>query len=332
MRAIRVRRFGGPEELRVEEVEMPAPGEGEVLIEVRAAGLNYAELLQREGRYPGAPPFPFTPGFEAAGVVAAVGPGVSRVRPGARVVAMLPGQGAFAEYAIAAEQLTIPIPDSLPFEAAAALPVQAPTALLCLRVAGRLGEGESVFIPAAAGGVGSFLVQLARRLGAGTIIAGASTEEKRATARRLGADLAIDYTRPDWPDRVRAATGGRGADVVFDMSGGVVGEQSLKALAPQGRLVLFGADSPHATRFGHEQVAQIVHQNQAVVGFNLPALPPDLHASALAEVLGLIGAGQIEVLVGQTFPLAEVAGAHRAMAERRTSGKVVILPRRPERG
>ncbi|MCY1022788.1 quinone oxidoreductase family protein [Pyxidicoccus sp. MSG2] len=331
MKAMRLLRFGGPEELLLEELETPAPGEGEVLIQVHAAGLNYAELLQRAGRVPGAPNPPFTPGYEAAGIISAVGSGVSRLQKGTRVVAMLPAQGAFAELAVAPAPLVTPIPDDLPFEKAVALLSQAPAALAGLRVAARLREGETVFIPAAAGGVGSFMVQLAKQLGAGRVIAGASSEEKRALARRLGADVTVDSTRADWPERVRDATEGRGADVVFERDGGEAFARSLRALAPRGRMVVFGADSMFSTSVSSEQFTQLLFQNQSLVGFALPALPPEVQGETLRDVFALVASGKLEVVVGQTFALRELADAHRALAQRKTSGKVVILPNAPAR-
>ncbi|QRK07361.1 zinc-binding dehydrogenase [Archangium violaceum] len=292
---------------------------------MHAAGLNYAEVLLRDGRLPGAPSLPFTPGYEAAGVITAVGSGVAHLRSGARVVAMLPNQGAFAELALAPASLITPIPDGLPFDKAVALLNQAPTALAALRIAARVQDGDAVFIPAASGGVGSFLVQLTRRFGARRVIAGASTEEKRALARRLGADIAIDYTRVDWPERVREVTEGRGADVVFERSGGDIFAQSLRALAPRGRLVVFGADSPLGTQVNGEQLMRMTYQNQALVGFSLPALPSDVQAAALREAFELVAKSELEV-ISQTFALGELADAHRAMEQRKTSGKVVILP------
>ncbi|NMO17860.1 NADPH:quinone oxidoreductase family protein [Pyxidicoccus fallax] len=326
MKAMRLLRFGGPEELRLEDVTPPVPGAGDVLIQVHAAGLNYSELPLRAGRLPGAPPPPFVPGFEAAGVVREVGQEVTHLKPGARVVAMLPGQGTFAELAVAPAALVTPIPDALPFEKAVALLSQAPAALAGLRVAGQLKKGEAVFIPAAAGGVGSFMVQLAKALGAGRVIAGASTEEKRALARRLGADVVLDYTRPDWPERVREATDGRGADVVFERDGGDALGQSLRALAPQGRLVVFGVDSMFGTSLRAEQVTQLLFQNQRFVGFSFPALPPEVQAEVLREVFERVMAGTLEVVVERTFGLHELPEAHRALEQRKTSGKVVILP------
>ncbi|MBJ6763717.1 NADPH:quinone oxidoreductase family protein [Myxococcaceae bacterium JPH2] len=325
MKAVQLRRLGGPEELRVEEVATPVPGEGEVLVEVRAAGLNYAELLLRAGQLPG-PALPYVPGFEAAGIVSAVGQGVSQVSKGARVAAMLPTQGAFAEYARVPAAQLVPIPESLSFAQATALLSQAPTALMALRDAARLQKGESVFIPSAAGGVGSFLVQFAQRMGAGRVIAGASTAEKREVARRLGADVTVDTSATDWPERIREATGGRGADIVFERGGGEVFTLSLRALAPRGRLVTFGVDSMRGARMTEEQLAGFIFQNQSLVGFATVGLPPEVQAAALRDAMDWVTSGRLEILLGRTFGLEEAAEAHRAMAERRTSGKVVIVP------
>ncbi len=324
MKAIVLRALGGPEQLQLEDADRPDPGDGEVRIRVHAAGLNYTDLGQREGRVPGVPPLPFTPGVEAAGVVDVVGPGVHAIAVGSRVVAVLPRQGALAEYAVAMAASVTVIPPSLTFEKAVALPVQAPTALLALRLGAQLRDGETVVVPAAAGGVGSFLVQLAKRLGAARVIGIASSEAKRALAARLGTDVTIDGSQADWVDRVRAATDGRGADVVFERSGGEVTAESLKALAPRGRLVVFGVDSMFDTQIGKEQMLSLVAQNQSIVGFATFSLQPAVMNQALGEILSLVERGAIEVVVGQTFALENVADAHRAMAERKTTGKVVI--------
>lgn len=323
MRAVRVQEFGGPEVLRVDEVATPSPGPDEVRIRVQAAGLNYTDLLQREGRLPGAPP-PFIPGVEVAGVVDAVGSAVGGLTPGARVVAVLPGQGAFAEYAVAPANAVTTIPDGLRFEQAVALPVQATAALLALRLGAALRPGQSVFVPSAGGGVGSFLLQFARRLGASRVVAGASHEAKRALARRLGAAVTIDSTREDWPERVREATDGRGVDIVLVMGGGETVAQSLRAVAPGGRLVLLGVESMLDTQLSRAEVGNLVAQNQALVGFASFTLPAEVTRSALREVVALAESGAIEAVVGQIFGLDEVAAAHRAMASRSTLGKLVV--------
>ncbi|WP_163864252.1 quinone oxidoreductase family protein [Myxococcus eversor] len=324
MKAIRLHRFGGPEELRLDDVPTPTPGDGEVRIRVHASGLNFTDLGQREGRMPGTPPLPFVPGLEAAGVVDSLGPGVQGLTKGARVVAILPNQGAFAGYAIAPTATVLALPDPVSFEQAVCLPAQAPTALLGLREGARLREGESVYIPSAAGGVGTFLVQLAKRMGASRVIGGASTEAKRDLVLRLGADAAVDTSHADWPARVREATGGLGADVVFVAGGGELPARSLQALAFRGRLVLFGAESMFDTQWSREQMTGVLAQNQSIVGFATFTLPFEQRQAALREALSLVERGQLQTVIGQTFPLEAVSQAHREMAERSTTGKVVI--------
>ncbi|QDE67312.1 quinone oxidoreductase family protein [Myxococcus xanthus] len=324
MKAIQLREFGGPEQLRLEEVPIPTPGDHEVRLRVHVAGLNFTDLGQREGRLLGTPPLPFIPGLEAAGVIDAVGSAVQGLASGMRVVALLPNQGAFAEYALAPASALLPIPAAVSFEQAVALPSQAPTALLGLRVGARLQAGESVFIPSAAGGVGTLLVQLARTLGASRVIGGASSEPKRALVTRLGADAAVDTTQPDWPARVREATGGRGADVVFVSGGAEAGARGLQALAARGRLVLFGAESMFDSQWSREQMMGLVAQNQSIVGFATFTLPLEERQAALREALSRVEAGSLRVVVGQTFPLADVASAHHALAARTTTGKAII--------
>ncbi len=326
MKAIRVRAFGGPDELRVEDIEIPTPGEGEVRLRVYAAGMNFTDLKLLDGTIPGAPAFPLTPGAEAAGTVDAVGPGVHGIVTGARVVAVLPRLGAFAEYAIAQAADVTSIPPTLAFEKAVALRVQAPTALLALRSAARPRDGETVVVPAAAGGVGSFLVQLAKRFGA-RVIGAASSEEKRALAMHLGADVTIDSTAVDWPDRVREETAGRGADVVLVMNGGATTAQSLGALASRGRVVLYGVEAMLDTSLGREQLMSLVAQNQSIIGFATFTLPREEVRAALDEVIALVGRGELEVVVGETFALQDVPAAYRAMTARKTTGKVVIRVR-----
>ncbi|MCE9670903.1 zinc-binding alcohol dehydrogenase family protein [Myxococcus stipitatus] len=324
MKAIRLRQFGGPEQLHLEEQPEPTPSEHEVRLRVHAAGLNFTDLWQREGRLPGAPPPPFTPGMEAAGVIDTVGASVRGLEPGARVVALLPAQGALAEYAVTPAASVLPIPRGVSFEQAVALPAQAPTALLGLRVGARLQPGESVFIPSAAGGVGTLLVQLARRFGASRVIGGVGGESKRALVQRLGADAVVDTSRPDWPTRVREATAGRGADIVFVSGGAEAGALALQALAPRGRLVLFGAQSLFESQWSREQMMGAVAQNQSITGFATFSLPWEERQDALREALALVESGTLEVVIGQAFSLEDTARAHRALEARTTTGKVVI--------
>ncbi len=322
MKAIRIHETGGPEVMHLEEVEIPTPAQGEVLIKVAAAGVNYADLAQRQGAYLTRTRTPMTMGFEVVGVIAAHGPGVSAPPVGTRVIAFV--EGGYAEYAVASASTIIPIPENLDFTHAAAFAVQGLTAYQTLRESGRLQPGESVLVQAAAGGVGTLAVQLARLMGAGTVIGTASNEQKLDLVLRLGADAAINYTQNDWVEQVKQATGGRGVDVVLEVVGGAIAEQCLQCLAPFGRMVVIGAASGQRVQFSG---IQLMYKNLSIVGYWLTAWlsRPDRIAAATIELMQYLASGVLQIIVGQTYPLAEAAEAHRAIAERRTTGKVVLL-------
>lgn len=322
MKAIRIHETGGPEVMHLEEVETPTPAQGEILIKVAAAGVNYADLAQRQGAYLTRTHTPMTMGFEVAGTIAALGPGVSAPPVGTRVIAFV--EGGYAEYAIASASTIIPIPENLDFVHAAAFAVQGLTAYQTLRESGRFQPGESVLVQAAAGGVGTLAVQLARLMGAGKVIGTASNELKLDLVRRLGADAAINYTQNDWVEQVKQTTGGRGVDVVLEVVGGPIAEQCLQCLAPFGRMVVIGAASGQLVQFSG---IQLMYKNLSVVGYWLAAWlsRPDRIAAATIELMQYLSTGTLQIVVGQTYPLAEAAEAHRAIAERRTSGKVVLL-------
>jgi NADPH2:quinone reductase len=324
MNAVRVSEFGGPEVLENARIERPEPGEGEVLIEVRSVGVNYADTMRRQDRYVLRQSLPFVPGSEVAGTVAALGPGVEGVSVGDRVVTLL-GTGGYAEYAAAPAQGLIPIPNGLDFDYAAAIPLQGLTAYHVLKTSGQLREGESVVVHAAAGGVGTLAVQMAKLLGAGTVIATASTPEKLELARSLGADVLIDYTEEDWPERVKEATGGRGADVILEMVGGDFPQKNLRCLATFGRMVVYGAASGER---GSIVPIDLLRKNHAVIGFFLPVIMrrPDLLLPSLNEILAWIGSGEVKLNIGARFPLSRAAEAHRALEGRETTGKIVLNP------
>ena len=322
MKAIRVHELGDPDVMRLEEIEKPAPREGEVLIQVAAAGINYADLSQRQGTYLTRTHVPMTPGLEVAGTVAELGPGVSTPAVGTRVAAF--ANGGYAEYATAAASAVLPIPSHLDFSRAAAFPLQGLTAYQLLRESARLEQGESVLVHAAAGGVGTLAVQLARLMGAGKVLGTASRASKLELVSRLGADAAINYTEENWVEQVKQATDGKGANIVLEMVGGQIAEQSLQALAPYGRMVVFGRASGEVAQFTG---VQLMYKNQAIIGYWLSAWMqrPDRIAHAVSELMRYLAAGQLEIVVGATFPLAEAAAAHRAIAARQTTGKVVLL-------
>ena len=322
MKAIRINETGGPEVMHLEEVEKPTPQTGEVLIKVAAAGINYADLAQRQGAYLTRTRTPMTMGFEVSGTVEALGPNVDAPAIGTRVAAF--GNGGYAEYTTASATSVIPIPDNLDFVQAAAFPVQGITAYQLLRESAHVQQGESVLIHAAAGGVGTLAVQLAKLMGAETVIGTASNQQKLDLVRKLGADVTINYGESDWNEQVKKATNGRGADVILEMVGGTIADQSLQCLAPFGRMVIFGAASGDIAQFSG---IQLMYKNQSVIGYWLTAWMsrPDRIAVAAQDLMRYLASGKLQVVVGHTFPLAQAADAHSTIAERKTTGKVVLL-------
>jgi NADPH2:quinone reductase len=324
MKTIFVEEFGEPEVLRYTDAERPSPGEREALIEVRSAGVNYADTMRRRNQYVVSQDLPFVPGSEVAGTVAEVGEGVENVSVGDRAVTLL-GTGGYAEYAVAPARNLIPIPEGLDFDQAAAIPLQGLTAYHCIKTSGSLKEGESVLVHAAAGGVGTLAVQMAKLLGAGKVIATASSEEKLDLARSLGADVLIDYTKEDWPEKVREATEGKGADVILEMVGSDFPEKNLTCLNVFGRMVVFGAASRER---GSIVPASLMNECHAVVGFYLPQIMrrADLFVPSLREVLGWISSGDLLLTIGATYPLEKAAEAHADLEGRKTTGKLLLNP------
>jgi NADPH:quinone reductase len=326
MKAVQISRFGGPEVLETIERPNPRPGPGEVLVRVRAAGVNYFETLLRRNLYAVTPELPMVPGVEVAGEIEAVGQGVDAALRGARVAvpmfAIGRPAGGYAEYVAVDAASVVTLPVDLPFEHAVALLVQGLTALHLVRRSPP--RGRTVLVTAAAGGVGSLLLQLARRAGAERIIAVAGGREKLDTARGLGADLGVDYREPGWAARVRDATGGEGADIVYDTVGGAVTKACLEALAPGGELV-FGA----LGRFelGTADLEGMILRNQSLKGFALlPLLTPEGLRADLAELFALAATGALTVRQGGRYRLDQAAEAHRALESRRSTGKVVLIP------
>lgn len=324
MKTVIVEEFGGPEVLRISDVERPAPGEGETLVEVRSIGVNYADTMRRRNQYVTAQDLPFVPGSEVAGVVAEVEDGVEGVAVGDRVVTLL-GTGGYAEYGVASAENLIPIPEELDFDHAAAVPLQGLTAYHIIKTYGRIQEGESVLVHAAAGGVGTLAVQMAKLLGAGKLVATASTREKLQLAGSLGADALVDYTADDWPESVREATDGRGADVILEMIGGDFLQKNLSCLAPFGRMIVFGAASGER---GSIVPLDLMRKNHTVSGFWLPWIlnQPELVGPSLREILDWISTGELKLTIGARYPLEEAARAHADLENRRTTGKLILNP------
>ncbi|TWG29894.1 NADPH:quinone oxidoreductase family protein [Geobacillus sp. C56-T2] len=324
MKFVQFVEYGGPDVLRVCEGERPKPTGRQVLIEAEAIGVNYADTARREGRYVVPTPLPFIPGTEVAGVVREVGPEVQTIRPGQRVVALIES-GGYAECVAVDERAVVPLPDGMDARQAAALPVQGLSAYHILKTMGRLEEGETVLVHAAAGGVGTIAVQLAKRFGAKTVIATASTEEKRALAQQLGADVAIDYTKDSWAADVMEATGGRGIDVALEMAGGDVFHQTLDCLAPFGRLVVYGAASGEMTRLNP---VRLMAKNWSVIGFFLPQIMRKraLYEQSLRELLSWVQDGSLQLTIGGVYPLEQAPMVHKLLQERKTHGKLLLVP------
>ncbi|GGN90345.1 NADPH:quinone reductase [Actinoplanes lobatus] len=316
MRAIQVSRFGGPEALKLAELPDPVPGPGQLLIQVTGAGVNFADTSRVAGSYQPAPALPFVPGTEVVGTTA----------DGRRVLALNFAGGGYAERAVVDAATTVEVPAQVGDATALALLVQGLTAWHVLRGSARLRDGETVVIGAAAGGVGSLAVRLARHFGAGLVIAAASTPEKREKALRLGADVALDSAPDGFAERVRDATGGRGADVVLESTGGAAFTAGLDALAPFGRLVTFG----NASRQGRPPVdpGELSDRNLAVAGFWLrPVVTlPGHFREPLTELFALAVDGRLTLPPGPAYPLDEAHRAHRDLIGRRTTGKVILRP------
>jgi NADPH:quinone reductase len=315
VRAIQITEFGGPEVLKLVELPVPEPGEGEVLIEVRRAGLNFADTHTRENSYLAKAQVPLVLGAEVAGV---------RTDTGERVVALV-GNGGYAQFVLAPAALTFPIPEGVDDGTALALLLQGLTAWHLYKTCAKLAPAESVVVHAAAGGVGSLAVQLGKPLGAGRVIATASTDEKRALAIELGADAATDASPDGMTERLIECNEGRPVDAVFEMAGGKVFEQSLAALAPFGRIVAYGiaSNEQNEVATGH-----LMRRSRAVIGFWLMHClgRPEMVDEALADLFARAAAGELRAVVGGSYPLADAAQAHRDLQERRTTGKLLLDP------
>ncbi|MDR9430284.1 MAG: NADPH:quinone oxidoreductase family protein [Natronomonas sp.] len=323
MKALTVTQYGDADVLIIKERGRPEPREGQVLIEVEAAGVNFADIMQRRGHYHGGPEPPYTPGMEVAGTIAEVGGGVNR-EPGEKVVSLVNG-GGYAEYAIADARGLLEIPDGLSFEEAAGFPVQWLTAHNCLHEWGELEGDETVLIHAAAGGVGSAAVQLADEAGA-TVIGTASTDEKLTIAADLGMDHGIRYIDESFTERVDELTDGEGVDLVLDGIGGETSDESLDALKSFGRMVSFGAASGTP---GRPNTTDLLFGNKRVIGYHLGRAieqQPMKVLGAVPELTNLLAAGTLEVRVGHVFELTDAADAHRLIESRESSGKVVLGP------
>jgi len=334
MRSVWIPRPGPPDVLEVREGPDPIARAGEVVIGVRAAGVNFADVSARLGVYPDAPPYPCVVGYEVSGQVTATGEGVRDLAPGQRVLALTRFGGYAETVAVPAAQV-LPIPDTMPYEEAAAIPVNYLTAVVALHRFAAVRAGETVLVHAAAGGVGMAAIQLCRAAGASVI--GTASATKHAALREAGVAHCIDYRSEDFEAAVRRVTGGRGVDVVLDATGAF--RKSYHCLAPLGRLVCFGVSqaSPGlkpsrarallaVARLPFFHPIRLMNDNKAVIGVNLGHLW-DQVTMLRAELGSLVERwerGTIRPVLAATFPLADAASAHRYLQERRNVGKVVL--------
>lgn len=325
MRAVQISEPGGPEVLRVTEMPDPVPGPGEVLIDVVAAGLNRADVQQRRGHYPPPPGASDIPGLEVSGRIAGFGPDVSRpFSVGEKVVALLSGGGYASKVAVPAGQV-IRIPEGVDLVTAAGLPEVAATVYSNLYMTAGLQAGETVLIHGATGGIGAFAIQLAKALGS-VVATTAGSPEKVATARGfLGADIAIDYKTQSFPEALREANGGHGADVILDVVGAKYLSANLDALEVHGRLVVIGLQGGAR---GELDLGVLLSKRAAVIGTTLRARPVEEKTAIMDAVRDvvwpLIAGGSVRPLVARTFPLAEVADAHRYFDSGQHTGKILL--------
>ncbi len=322
MKAILCTELTGLEGLQLTEVPDPSPGPGEVLIRVRACGVNFADTLIVQGKYQEKPPLPFIPGAEISGDILAVGEGVTHVHPGQRVAALCE-TGGFAELATVRAERIVPIPDAMPYSTAAGFLITYGTSHVGLDHRAQLRAGETLLVHGAAGGVGLAAVEIGKALGA-TVIATASTPEKLAVAAAHGADHTINYREGGFRERVKELTGGRGADVIYDPVGGDVFDESLRCIAWEGRLLVIGFASG---RIPQIPAGLVLVKNISIVGLYWGAYArhnPRVLTDSLSALLTWYAAGKIRPHVSATYPLDQTAEALRALLERRSTGKVVV--------
>ena len=313
MRAVQITEFGGPEVLTVTDLPDPVAGGGFEVLEVESAGINYADTHQVEDSYLSKTTLPLIPGSEVVG----------RLPDGTRVAAFAAG-GGYAEKALVHPSMSFPLPDSVSDGQALSLMVQGLTAWHLLRTSTHLAPGESVVVHAAAGGVGTLAIQLAKAWGAGTVIGVASSDDKRALAERLGADVTVDARSTDLKAALEQANGGKKVDIVLEMVGGTTFDSSLAALAPFGRLATFGMASRQPTK--PITSGELMSRSRGVIGFWLAHCfsRPEMLQPQMAELLEMVGDGRLSPIVGGTYPLSEARRAHEDLLSRASQGKLVL--------
>jgi len=319
---MRVYEYGGPEKLRWEEVQVGAPGEGQVLVRNTAVGLNFVDVYQRTGLYQ--TPLPFTPGSEGAGVVEAVGPKVKELKVGDRVAYSSP-VGAYAEVLLRPADRLVKIPAGIDDKTAAAMMLKGLTAQYLLRRTYRVKKGETILMHAAAGGVGQILCQWAKALGA-TVIGTVGSDEKAALAKKAGCKHVIVLSREKFPERVKEITKGKGVPVVYDGIGKDTFMDSLDCLAPLGLMVSFGNASGAVTQFNPGVLQQKGSLFLTRPTLNTYAASREALVSGARELFAVVKSGKVKIAINQTYPLREAAQAQIDLAARKTTGSTVLIP------
>lgn len=323
MKAIVVSEIGGPEVLKMAEMEIPQIKSKQVLIRVKKTSVNYADIKSRKGTK-GFSKFPYIPGIDAAGIIEKVGSEVKNIKVGQRVIAF-PTNGSYAEYAVADENLTFVLPHTIDFDLAAACPIVSFLSYKLIHDVAKMEAGETVLIHSAAGGVGSTAIQMAKILGAGTIIGTVGDEQKTEVAIKAGADHVIIYEKEDFAERVNELTDGKGANIILDSIAGQITEQSLNCLAPFGRLVQFGNSSGEVGVIGTNDL----HSScRSVLGFSFGTTrkmrPNSLHETA-EKVFQFLEDGRLKIVIGEQFSLQDAAKAHQLIESRQSVGKVLLV-------
>lgn len=321
MKTVIATKFGGPEVLEVRDVPVPEPRDGQVRIKVHAAGLNYADIMQREGLYPNGPKPPFGVGFEVAGVIDAVGSGDTAYKPGDAVMGFC--ESGYSEYVAADAARLFLKPDSLDFAAAAAVPCQYLTAYHALITLGNLSAGQTVLLQAAAGGLGTLMVQIAKNRGA-TVIGTCSSDEKCELLTDLGCDHPVNYAKKDFAQEVKRITNGRGCELVVESVAGEVFDKSMRCIKTRGRLITLGAASRQPATVN---AIHLLANNLTVSGFHLMAYTADREAmgNALRDLHLWLEKGTLRIVAQHQFPLEAAAEAQRFVSDRKSVGKVVLI-------
>lgn len=324
MHAIVCHQHGGPDVMQYEAVAAPVAKPGEVVVRAEAIGVNWVDTMRRSGRHPTAPRPPFTPGIEVCGRVSAVGEGVGHFAEGDRVIGRCVTHGAYAEHVAVEARFTVPCPDGVSAEEGAALFVNGQTAYHALLTIGRIRPDEAVLITAAAGGVGTCAVQIAKLQGA-RVIAAAGAPEKLDLARSLGADVTVNYRDADWPERVLDATAGRGAELILESVGGDVARDCLRCWAPGGRIVIYGKASGEPAVIAGDQ---LLFGNRTAFGLAVGMVIEDesLMRQAMDRLGEWVAERKLRLEIDRTFPLRDAAAAHRYLESRQSRGKIVLIP------